>query len=98
MTNPQHPLRENGGNPILAIQRGGFTTLVTTYWFHSRIYSIGSHVKGKSNKRYHIPGCSDIVLEYLARMVSQGWKEYWINGVCHVIHSDDHVTFQTLTN
>ena len=91
MTNPQRPLRESSGNPILAIREKGFMTIVTTYCFHPRL-------RRKVSTRYYIPGCSNGVLKYVTKLCSQGWREYWVGGTCHVIHEEDHFSFGWLTN
>ena len=80
MTNPNRPLREITGSPILAmkpiVERE--RVLVTTYIIHKE-------KRNTTMKLVHIPGCSDYVLWFVNRLTASGYKEVWIDGACHVM-------------
>ncbi len=90
MQTTQRPMREvRGVSPVMSLASTRSPFRITKYCLHD--------VTGKIvSTRYHIPSCNNEVLQYVEKLVVNGWCAVWINNTCHLVHEEDKVTFQAL--
>ena len=92
MTNPQRTLREQTEcNPILSMKPLDVknTVSITTYCIHDLVGRVETRL-------VHIPGSNDDVLQYIEKLCANGWKEIWLDSICHVLHEEDSITFEEM--